>query len=204
MSPTSAPKKAAVLAPLAEDPVPALLGQPEGRLLRVAGRQPLQPLLQRRRPEIEDDLLRRAPVPCKRMARARKFAAVAGAVLVLALLVSARRWGARDDGARPARLRLLRHRQQERRLRDPPHDGGRRERPTHPREVRSSRRRRDLRRDQPQLEAARLRLLRPHDPSAQARGADPLLRLADPARLVSLSRARPPAERAFKGVFPVY
>src|SRR5439155_17704175 len=44
---------------LAEGALPALRGQPEGRLLRVVGRAelPLQSLLQGRRPPLEDTLL---------------------------------------------------------------------------------------------------------------------------------------------------
>src|SRR5262245_62496886 len=74
---------------VAEDPVPALLGQPEGRLLRVAGRQPLRPLLQERRPAPEDDLLNLSGTVSPNVARARRYAALATAALALGLLSSA-------------------------------------------------------------------------------------------------------------------
>ena len=139
------------------------------------------------------------------MARARKFAAVAGTVLVLALLVSscvAR--GVRDDGARPARVRLLRHRQQEvayEILRTTAGGGS----------------------DQLTLEKYVLRgdvatfvvinrsskphgfvfyghTIRPLKPGARTRFSA----LADPTRLVSRIASTPAGGKRFKGVFPVY
>src|SRR5690348_698063 len=77
----------------------ALPGQSRGGLLRVAGREPLQPLLPGRRASPQDDLLMDALRYCERMFRASRVTGLLGVLLVVALLASSASLGSRETTA---------------------------------------------------------------------------------------------------------